>query len=161
MRNITIFAGSSHPKLTEAICDSLGIQPGKCSLSKFSNRETNVQIGVSVRQNDCYIVQSGCGNINDNFMEMLIMISGCKIASARLDWTLFSGSLTGISNLRFTFRKVVAVIPCFPYARQPETPYKRGTAPLNRVPVEEMDKFASMFGGKPTFFGRKPCGSRL
>jgi hypothetical protein len=84
MRNISVFAGSSHPKLTEAICDSLGIQPGKCSLAKFSNRETNVQIGVSVRQNDVYIVQSGCGNVNDNFMEMLIMISGCKIASARL-----------------------------------------------------------------------------
>jgi hypothetical protein len=29
-----------------------------------------------------YIVQSGCGEINDNLMELLIMINACKIASA-------------------------------------------------------------------------------
>lgn len=44
-----------------------------------------------------FIVQSGCGDINDNLMEMLIMINACKIASSR---------------------RVTAVIPCFPYARQ-------------------------------------------
>ena len=43
-----------------------------------------------------YIIQSGCGEINDNLMELLIMINACKIASAH---------------------KVTAVIPCFPYAR--------------------------------------------
>ena len=44
-----------------------------------------------------FIVQSGCGEINDNLMELLIMINACKIASAA---------------------RVTAVIPCFPYARQ-------------------------------------------
>lgn len=57
----------------------------------------SVEIGESVRGEDVYIVQSGCGQVNDNLMELLIMIHACKIASAR---------------------RVTAVIPCFPYARQ-------------------------------------------
>ncbi|KAL1922807.1 uncharacterized protein VTP21DRAFT_9183 [Calcarisporiella thermophila] len=112
MRNIKVFGGSSHPLLTEQICTRLGIQPGKVKLSKFSNLETNVEIGESVRDCDVYIIQSGCGHVNDNLMEMLIMIQACKTASAR---------------------KVTAVIPCFPYARQPDAPYKKAGAPLSRV----------------------------
>jgi len=42
----------------------------------------SVEIGESVRGEDVYIVQSGCGEINDNIMELLIMINACKIASA-------------------------------------------------------------------------------
>ena len=42
----------------------------------------SVEIGESVRGEDVYIVQSGCGEINDNLMELLIMINACKIASA-------------------------------------------------------------------------------
>ena len=57
----------------------------------------SVEIGESVRGEDVYIVQSGCGEVNDNLMELLIMINACKIASAE---------------------RVSAVIPCFPYARQ-------------------------------------------
>ena len=57
----------------------------------------SVEIGESVRGEDVYIIQSGCGEVNDNLMELLIMINACKIASAA---------------------RVTAVIPCFPYARQ-------------------------------------------
>lgn len=55
----------------------------------------SVEIGESVRGEDVYIVQSGCGEVNDNLMELLIMINACKIASAE---------------------RVTAVIPCYPYA---------------------------------------------
>ena len=57
----------------------------------------SVEIGESVRGEDVYIVQSGCREVNDMLMELLIMINACKIASAS---------------------RVTAVIPCFPYARQ-------------------------------------------
>ena len=57
----------------------------------------SVEIGESVRGEDVYIIQSGCGEVNDNLMELLIMISACKTASAS---------------------RVTAVIPCYPYARQ-------------------------------------------
>uniref|UniRef100_A0A8C2C3A7 ribose-phosphate diphosphokinase n=1 Tax=Cyprinus carpio TaxID=7962 RepID=A0A8C2C3A7_CYPCA len=97
MPNIKIFSGSSHPDLSQKIADRLGLELGKVVTKKFSNQETCVEIGESVRGEDVYIVQSGCGEINDNLMELLIMINACKIASAS---------------------RVTAVIPCFPYARQ-------------------------------------------
>jgi ribose-phosphate pyrophosphokinase len=83
MRNIVVFAGSSHPSLAANIASRLGVPLGKVKLSKFSNKETNVEIGESVRDLDTYIISSGCGNVNDNFMELLIMIAACRTASAR------------------------------------------------------------------------------
>jgi len=83
MQNIVVFSGSSHPHLTDLICKQLGLVPGKCNLSKFSNQETNVELFESVREKDIFIVQSGCGNVNDNLIELLIMISACKITSAK------------------------------------------------------------------------------
>ncbi|XP_034232627.1 ribose-phosphate pyrophosphokinase 1 isoform X1 [Thrips palmi] len=97
MPNIKVFSGTSHPDLAQRIVDRLGIDLGKVVTKKFSNLETCVEIGESVRGEDVYIVQSGSGEVNDNLMEMLIMINACKIASAS---------------------RVTAVIPCFPYARQ-------------------------------------------
>jgi ribose-phosphate pyrophosphokinase len=96
MRNISLFAGSSHPELASAICHRLGIPVSPCILSKFSNKETNVSIGQSVRDADVYILQSCCGSVNDNFIEMLIMVAACRTASAR---------------------KITVVIPSFFYSR--------------------------------------------
>lgn len=59
MRRVKIFSGSSHPELTESICERLGTTPGKCDLRKFSNGETSVDIGCSIRDQDVFIVQSG------------------------------------------------------------------------------------------------------
>jgi ribose-phosphate pyrophosphokinase len=46
-----------------------------------------------VRGEDVYIIQSGCGEVNDNLMELMIMINACKIASSH---------------------RVTAVMPCAP-----------------------------------------------
>merc|ERR1719334_1589388 len=115
MPNIKVFSGSSHPDLAQKIVDRLGIDLGRVVAKKFSNLETSVEIGESVRGEDVYIVQSGCGNINDNLMEMLIMINACKIASAA---------------------RVSAVIPCFPYARQDKKDKSR--APISAKLVANM-----------------------
>uniref|UniRef100_A0A3B3BMG8 Ribose-phosphate pyrophosphokinase 1 n=2 Tax=Oryzias melastigma TaxID=30732 RepID=A0A3B3BMG8_ORYME len=115
MPNIKIFSGSSHPDLSQKIADRLGLELGKVVTKKFSNQETCVEIGESVRGEDVYIVQSGCGEINDNLMELLIMINACKIASAS---------------------RVTAVIPCFPYARQDKKDKSR--APISAKLVANM-----------------------
>lgn len=75
----------------------------------------SVEIGESVRGEDVYIIQSGCGEVNDNLMELLIMINACKIASAS---------------------RVTAVIPCFPYARQDKKDKSR--APISAKLVANM-----------------------
>ncbi|KAL5268208.1 hypothetical protein ACHWQZ_G002165 [Mnemiopsis leidyi] len=117
MPNIKIFAGNSHPELAQRIAQRLGTEPSKVVLKKFANQETCVEIGESVRGEDVYILQSGtgCGEVNDHLMEMLIMIHACKIASAE---------------------RVTAVIPCYPYARQDKKDKSR--APISAKLVANM-----------------------
>ena len=62
-----------------------------------------------------YIIQSGCGEVNGNLMELLIMINACKVASSST---------------------VTAVIPCFPYARQDKKDKSR--APISAKLVAKM-----------------------
>jgi ribose-phosphate pyrophosphokinase len=83
MRRVKVFSGNSHPGLTALICERLGTLPAKCELTKFSNGETSVSIGTSIRDQDVFIVQSGSRRTNDAVMELLIMISACKGGSAR------------------------------------------------------------------------------
>ncbi|RPA71796.1 ribose-phosphate pyrophosphokinase I [Ascobolus immersus RN42] len=113
VRNIVIVGGSSHPQLTTRICAMLGIPPAQTILSKFAVGETRVEIQDSVRGKDVYVVQSGSGRVNDNLMELLITISACKTASAKT---------------------VTAVMPLFPYSRQPDIPYNKTGAPLSKAP---------------------------
>jgi ribose-phosphate pyrophosphokinase len=111
---LAVFSGNSHPLLTEMICKNLGIAVGKSTCRKFSNRETNVSIDETVRDVNVFIIQTASGDINDIFIEMLIMIAACKTASAR---------------------KVTAVIPSFPYARQSEAKYSINLEPVAKQPV--------------------------
>jgi ribose-phosphate pyrophosphokinase len=105
MRKCKVFVGNSHPELGELICSKLGVEPAPCTLKKFSNGETSVQIGVSIRDEDVYVIQSGSGDINDHIMELLILVSACKGGSAK---------------------KITAVIPQFPYSKQSKMKKHRG-----------------------------------
>jgi ribose-phosphate pyrophosphokinase len=133
MPNIKVFSGTSHPDLAQRIVDRLGIDLGKVVTKKFSNLETCVEIGESVRGEDVYIVQSGSGEVNDNLMELLIMINACKIASAS---------------------RVTAVIPCFPYARQ-----DKKDKPATNTDVERnVEKWKSI---EWKFRSRAPISAKL
>lgn len=116
MNNIVVFAGSSHPELVDKICDKLGVERSQVKLGKFSNGETSINIEESVRDKDVYVVQSGCGHVNDNFMELLILINACKTADAS---------------------RVTTVMPYFSYSRQPDIPYTAKGAPLVSKPKEK------------------------
>lgn len=105
MRKCKVFVGSSHPELGKLVCERLGVEPAPCTLKKFSNGETSVLIGVSVRDEDVYIVQSSSPTVNDHIMELLILISACRGGSAS---------------------KITAVIPQFPYSKQSKMKKHRG-----------------------------------
>lgn len=105
MRKCKIFVGSSHPELGQLVCSRLGVEPAPCTLKKFSNGETLVQIGVLIRDEDVYIIQSGSPEINDHIMELLILILACR------------GGLAS---------KITAVIPQFPYLKQSKMKKHRG-----------------------------------
>ncbi|KAL2008129.1 hypothetical protein VTN00DRAFT_8111 [Thermoascus crustaceus] len=124
VRNIVVLGGSSHPQLTQTICNHLGIPQANVLLSKFSVGETRVEIKESVREKDVYIIQSGGGKVNDHLMELLITISACKTASAR---------------------RVTAVLPLFPYSRQSDIPYNKVGAPLVKSSVHSKPDHGSFY----------------
>ncbi|KAK3325723.1 phosphoribosyltransferase-like protein [Apodospora peruviana] len=119
VRNIVVLGGNSHPRFVENVCEFLGVPPANRVLSKFSSGETRCEIQDSVRGKDVYIIQSfGVGGsvsdrVNDYFIELCIMISACKMGSAQ---------------------RVTAVLPLFPYSRQPDLPYTKAGAPLSARP---------------------------
>ncbi|KAM7358609.1 phosphoribosyl pyrophosphate synthetase isoform 1-T1 [Cochliomyia hominivorax] len=139
MPNIKVFSGTSHPDLAQRIVDRLGIDLGKVVTKKFSNLETCVEIGESVRGEDVYIVQSGSGEINDNLMELLIMINACKIASAS---------------------RVTAVIPCFPYARQDKKDKLAGSDDGGVKRIKNFDWKFREFSAKQ-YTSRAPISAKL
>ncbi|KAI0308213.1 putative ribose-phosphate diphosphokinase [Multifurca ochricompacta] len=112
---IRIFTGTSHPELAEIICRRLGIQVARAEVTRSGIGETNVRIAESVRGDDVYIINTGCGAVNTSLMELCIMIHACKIASAK---------------------RITAVVPLFPYARQDKKDKSR--APITAKLVANM-----------------------
>ena len=96
-KDIKIFSGNSNRPLAEAICKELGTVLGNAEVGAFSDGENFVSIYETGRGSDVFVVQSTCGPVNDNLMEMLIIIDALKRASAG---------------------RITAVVPYFGYARQ-------------------------------------------
>ncbi|UHR02837.1 ribose-phosphate pyrophosphokinase [Peptoniphilus sp. GNH] len=94
---VIVFTGNSNQQFVKKVCECLRVEPGKCEAKTFSDGEIEIDIGVSVRGKDVYIIQSTSNPVNNNLMEMLIFIDACKRASAS---------------------RINAVIPYYGYARQ-------------------------------------------
>ncbi|ORZ18820.1 phosphoribosyltransferase-like protein [Absidia repens] len=97
MRNTKILSGSSHLELAQLVAKKLGTPLADTTSKKFSNKETSVEIGVSIRGEDVFIIQSGSNDMNDNIIELCIMIQAARIGSAK---------------------RITAVLPYFPYCKQ-------------------------------------------
>ena len=96
-KEIKVFTGNSNPELAHNICAQLYQNLGSSTVSQFADGECSISVFEPVRGKDVFIVQSTCGPVNDNLMELLIMIDAMRRASAG---------------------RITAVIPYFGYARQ-------------------------------------------
>ena len=96
-KRLMVFAGSSHPVLAAKIAERLEVELGEIQLETFANDETYVRYCESIRGADVFIVQTGCAPVDRNLMELCFMIQAAKLASAK---------------------RITAVAPLFPYARQ-------------------------------------------
>ena len=96
-KEIKVFTGNSNPELAHDICAQLYQNLGNSTVSQFADGECSISVFEPVRGKDVFIVQSTCGPVNDNLMELLIMIDAMRRASAG---------------------RITAVIPYFGYARQ-------------------------------------------
>jgi len=96
-KRLMVFAGRSHPDLAQRIVEHLGIELGGIALETFANGETYCRYEESIRGADVFLVQTGAQPIDKHLMELLFMIQAAKLASAK---------------------RITAVMPLFPYARQ-------------------------------------------
>ena len=97
-KRLMVFSGRSNPALSEKIAEKLGMNLGGVLLKTFANGEIYARFDESIRGADVFIVQSPTDtHLNDEVMELLIMIQAAELASAR---------------------RITAVVPYYPYARQ-------------------------------------------
>ncbi len=96
-KRLMVFSGRSHLDLAKRITEQLGIQLGAVTLETFANGETYCSYDESIRGADVFIVQTGCTPIDQHLMELFLLIQAAKLASAK---------------------RITAVVPLFPYARQ-------------------------------------------
>ena len=79
---IRIFSGSSSKDFAQRICDYIGVELGKSDVFNFSEGNTFVRVGETVRDKDVYLVQSIGLKPNDEFTEILFWMDAFKRASA-------------------------------------------------------------------------------
>jgi ribose-phosphate pyrophosphokinase len=96
-KRLMVFSGRSHPDLAQSIAEHLGVELGGVQLETFKNGETYCRYEESIRGSDVFIVQTGCIPVDQNLMELMFMVQAAKLASAK---------------------RITAVVPLYPYARQ-------------------------------------------
>lgn len=80
---LKIFSLNSNEPLAKEVAEEIGRPLGKCSVTRFSDGEVQINIEESIRGCDVFIVQSTSAAVNEHLMELLIMIDALKRASAR------------------------------------------------------------------------------
>ena len=94
---LKLISGNAHREFSQKVSDELGVPLADVRSFKFSDGETGIRFGESVRGADVFIIQPTCNPVNERIMNLLIMADAVKRASAHY---------------------VNAVIPYFGYCRQ-------------------------------------------
>ena len=107
-----IFSGTSNSDFSQKVSKYLKTEISPCEIKKFANGEIGINIGISVRKKNCYIIQSTASSENnspnDNLMELFILIDALRRGSAN---------------------EINVIIPYYAYSRQDRKDYSR--APIS------------------------------
>ena len=100
-KRLQLLSGRANLELAQAIAEHLGVDLCETNLSEFANGEIHCRFGQSIRGADVFIIQSHAAvdgrSVNDAVIEQLVMVDAAWRASAK---------------------RVTAICPFFPYARQ-------------------------------------------
>ncbi|KQR97450.1 ribose-phosphate pyrophosphokinase [Williamsia sp. Leaf354] len=118
-KNLMLFSGRAHPELAEAVAKELGVEVTPQTARDFANGEIFVRFEDSVRGSDAFVLQSHPAPLNTWLMEQLIMIDALKRGSAK---------------------RITAILPFYPYARQDKK--HRGREPISARLVADLLKTA-------------------
>jgi ribose-phosphate pyrophosphokinase len=118
-KNLMLFAGRAHPELAEQVAKELDVHVTAQTARDFANGEIFVRYHESVRGCDAFVLQSHPAPLNKWLMEQLIMLDALKRGSAK---------------------RITAVVPFYPYARQDKK--HRGREPISARLVADLLKTA-------------------
>ena len=118
-KRLVLVSGRAHPALAQQVGEELGAGVSSTTAYDFANGEIYVRFNESVRGADVFVLQSHTAPINKWLMEQLIMIDAAKRASAK---------------------RITAVAPFYPYARQDKK--HQGREPISARLVADMFKTA-------------------
>lgn len=118
-KNLMLFAGRAHPELAEQVAKELDVHVTSQDAREFANGEIFVRFHESVRGCDAFVLQSCPAPVNRWLMEQLIMIDALKRGSAK---------------------RITAVMPFYPYARQDKK--HRGREPISARLIADLLKTA-------------------
>ena len=97
VEDMKIFTGNANEDLSKDICAMLGLPLGEITVGRFADGEAKIAVHENVRGKDVYIIQPTSPPVNEHLVELLLMVSTMRRASAD---------------------KITCVIPYYGYARQ-------------------------------------------
>jgi ribose-phosphate pyrophosphokinase len=118
-KNLMLFSGRAHPELADQVAKELDVPVTAQTARDFANGEIFVRFDESVRGCDAFVLQSHPWPLNTWLMEQLIMIDALKRGSAK---------------------RITAILPFYPYARQDKK--HRGREPISARLVADLLKTA-------------------
>ena len=118
-KNLMLFSGRAHPELAEQVAKELDVPVTAQTARDFANGEIFVRFDESVRGCDAFVLQSHPWPLNQWLMEQLLMIDALKRGSAK---------------------RITAILPFYPYARQDKK--HRGREPISARLVADLLKTA-------------------
>jgi ribose-phosphate pyrophosphokinase len=118
-KSLMFFSGRSHPELAEEVAKELKVPISPQVARSFANGEIYVRFEDSVRGSDAFVLQSFPAPLNEWLMEQLLLIDALKRGSAK---------------------RITAILPFYPYARQDKK--HRGREPISARLVADLFKTA-------------------
>ena len=118
-KNLMLFSGRAHPALGDAVAKELGVEITPTTARDFANGEIFVRFEESVRGSDAFVLQAHPQPLNKWLMEQLLMIDALKRGSAK---------------------RITAILPFYPYARQDKK--HRGREPISARLIADLLKTA-------------------
>ncbi len=117
MSKLTLFTGTSHPKLSKEVAKLLKIKLGKTEIIRFDNSEVRVQILENVEKKSVAVIQPTSNPTNHSLMQLFFFCDALKREGAR---------------------DITAVIPYFGYARQ-NIQHRKGEAVSAHVVIDILE----------------------
>jgi ribose-phosphate pyrophosphokinase len=110
-----LVAGTANPELAQELSARLGVPLMPVKIGSFNDGEVAIQLMENVRNSEVYIIQPTSMPVNDNLMQLLLLISACRRASAS---------------------RVIAIVPYYGYARQDRK--ERSRVPISAADVAKL-----------------------